>query len=356
MDNLAHALVGAALGRATVDGRVPRAALLGAVAANLPDLTELLYRQPLHGITYLELHRGFTHSFAGAALEIAAGTLLVGLVLAWRARQGRAPAAPWGALLALFAVTVGSHLYMDWQGSYGLRPLLPWSGRWYYADWVAIVDPFFWLVPLVALAWGSERHWRPLAAVVLVGGFTTWVVFASGEAATWVVVAWVLLSLVAVYGWVAHWAGVAARRRVAAVGVALLGAYALASGIAAWPVKARTARAARQRFGPTARWAVLTRPGRPFTWEPVAAGPDSVAGPDWVVARHLDAPAVRRALATPDGAAIAQFARFLTADVDSSGTGTTVYLRDARYALAGRRGWAVVVVRLRPGVSSQPIP
>jgi hypothetical protein len=192
--------------------------------------------------------------------------------------------------------------------------------------------------------------------VLLVGGLMTWVVFASGAAAPWVLIAWVCLALAGAYGWVAHWAGVAARRRVAAGALLLLGAYALASGIAAWPVKAHTARAARQRFGPAARWAVLTRPGRPFTWEPVLAGPDSVVGPDWAVARHLEAPAVRRALATPDGAAIAQFARFLTADVDSSGTGTTVYLRDARYALAGRRGWAVVVVRLGPAVSVRRLP
>jgi inner membrane protein len=354
MDNLAHALVGAALGRATADGRVPRAALLGAVAANLPDLTELLYRRPLRGSTYLVLHRGFTHSLAGAALEIAASTLLVGLVLAWRARGGH-PRVPWGTLLALFAIAVASHLYMDWQGSYGLRPFLPWSGRWYYADWVAIVDPFFWLVPLIALAWGSERHWRPLTAVLVTGALMTWVVFASGEAATWVQIAWLALALAGAYGWVAHWGGVAARRQVAALAVALLATYALASGIAAWPVKARTARAARQRFGPAAQWAVLTRAGHPFTWEPVVAGADSVAGADWSVARHLDTPAVRRALATPDGAAMAQFARFLTADVDSSGPGTTVYLRDARYALAGRRGWAVVVVRLGPTVSVRRI-
>src|SRR5258708_31504345 len=168
MDNLAHALVGPALARATAGGRVPGAALLGAVAANLPDLTELLYHQPLRGSTYLVLHRGFTHSLAGAALEIAASTLLVGLVLAWRARRGHARV-PWGALLALFAVTVASHLYMDWQGSHRARPFLPWSGRWYYADWVAIVDPFFWLVPPLALGRGSERHWRPLPAGVLIG-------------------------------------------------------------------------------------------------------------------------------------------------------------------------------------------
>jgi len=47
----------------------------------------------------------------------------------------------------------------DWQGSYGLRPFLPWNPTWYYADWVAVVDPFFWLLPLIALAWGAERHW-----------------------------------------------------------------------------------------------------------------------------------------------------------------------------------------------------
>jgi len=281
--------------------------------------------------------------------------VLVGLVLAWRARRGHPPV-PWGALLVLFTVTVGSHLYMDWQGSYGLRPFLPWSGRWYYADWVAIVDPFFWLVPLIALAWGSPRRWLPLAAVMLIGALTSWVVFGSGEAAPWVLVAWVVLASAGAYGWVAHWAGVTARRRAAAIGAALLGAYALASALVAIPVKRAIASAARQRFGSAAQWAALTRPGRPFTWERVVAGTDSVAGPDWCVARHLDIPAVRRALATPDGAAIAQFARFLTADVDSSGGDTTVYLRDARYALAGRRGWAVVVVRVGPEIRARAAP
>jgi hypothetical protein len=62
--------------------------------------------------------------------------------------------------------------------------------------------------------------------------------------------------------------------------------------------------------------------------------------------RHLDLPIVQRALReTREGRAIAQFARFLVADVDSSGTaGVTVYLRDARYARTARAGWAVVRV------------
>jgi len=65
-------------------------------------------------------------------------------------------------------------------------------------------------------------------------------------------------------------------------------------------------------------------------------------------AAPLDDPVVRQALATPRGRAIAQFARFLAADVDSSGGGLRVWLRDARYNPTGRSGsWAAVEVRLR---------
>ena len=42
----------------------------------------------------------------------------------------------------------------------------------------------------------------------------------------------------------------------------------------------------------------------------------------------------------------ATVARFLVAEVDSTGSGVTVYLRDARYARTSRGGWAVVVVTL----------
>ena len=86
--------------------------------------------------------------------------------------------------------------------------------------------------------------------------------------------------------------------------------------------------------------------GRPFQWEEVIADRDTVAGPDWAIARHLDDPRVRAALATERGRAIAGFARFLVADVDSSGNGVTVYLRDARYSRTGRRGWAAVAIKL----------
>jgi hypothetical protein len=75
------------------------------------------------------------------------------------------------------------------------------------------------------------------------------------------------------------------------------------------------------------------------------ASADTVATADWLAARHLRLPAVRRAIeTTAEGRAMAEFARFLTADVDSASR--TIYLWDARFARTGREDWAALRVRL----------
>src|SRR5258705_552230 len=259
---------------------------------------------------------------------------------------------PWGWLALCIGVAILSHLYMDWQGSYGLRPFLPWHGTWYYADWVAIADPFFWLVPLMALAWGAERHWVPLLAVLLVGGAaTTAVVLNADLAARWVLITYFALCVVAAIGWVRYWVGPVARRRVAVFALLILAAYAGAQGIVAQVAKAAIHHRATERFVPAAQWAALTRVGTPFLWDEIYATADTVAGNGWRLPRHLDAPIVQRAVHdTREGRAMAQFARFLVAEVDSSGVDeVTVYLRYARYARAGRRGWGVVSASLPRG-------
>lgn len=351
MDNLAHALVGAALGRAVADPKVARSALLGAVAANAPDWTELFIGLPGDRAVYLVRHRGITHSLVGALVETLALTLLVGIGARWWTRRRGGTAPPWGWLAACIGAAVLSHLYMDWQGSYGLRPFLPWDGTWYYGDWVAIVDPFFWLIPLVALAWGTERHWTPLAAALVVGGaMTAVVVRAAAFVAPWVLAAYAALCVVAGIGWVQYWLGPVARRRAAALALLVLALYAGAQGVVAQLTKPAVRREAERRFGPEARWAALTRPGWPFTWERVYAGADTVAGDDWSLPRQLAAPPVAQALReTPEGRAMGQFARFLAAEVDSTGVGVTVYLRDVRYARDERAGWGVVGVRMGGG-------
>ena len=201
----------------------------------------------------------------------------------------------------------------------------------------------------MALLLGERRHWRPALVGLLTLGGVAWLVLSRGGEA---VAGWLrLLTLVAcglaVVGWVRHWFGVAGRRRAAGYGLLTLGLYAAANAVASLPGKAHAREAAQRRFGPGAEWAALTVIGQPFHWTPLYASADSVAEPDWAVARHLDDPAVARALRdTPQGRAMAQFARFLTAEVDSSGPGVVVYLRDARYARAARDGWGVVAVRM----------
>lgn len=351
MDNLAHALVGAALGRAVADRHLPRAATIGVIAANAPDWTELFIGLPGTRADYLQLHRGITHSLVGAIVEIIGLTLLIRgvwwLVARWMQRRGRkitVPAWRWLALCVCF--TVLSHLYMDWQGSYGWRPFLPWSGRWYYLDWVAIADVFFWLIPLIGLAWGAERHWIPLSGPVAIGTFIIVLMTRSASiVAPWVFVVSGALYVIALIGWARYWFGAVARQRAAMLAVGILALYAGAHGIAAQPRKARIRQQAVQRFGPDADWAALTNLGRPFTWQAMHASADTVATADWLAARHLRLPAVRRAIeTTAEGRAMAEFARFLTADVDSASR--TIYLWDARFARTGRENWAALRVKL----------
>lgn len=340
MDNLAHTLVGAALGRAIADRHVPRAALIGAVAANMPDLAEVFTGYlGWSRADFLAQHRGITHSLAGAGVQIVVLVLILGLLLR---------PAPWRWVTLLVAVTVLSHLFMDWQGSYGWRPFLPWTATWYYLDWVAIADPFFWLVPLVALAWGANRHWRPLLATLCGAGLITLVigryVANGGTISPWVLPLCIAIALIGVIGWMRFWFGPVLRQHLATGAVVLLGMYAIAQGVAAQSSKAVIRQAAVRRFGQVATWAALTNIGEPFTWEPMYASPDTVGGDGWQVPRNLRARAVIEAIATPDGRAIAQFARFLTARVDTSGR--AVYLWDSRYAAGSRGGWAAVEIRL----------
>jgi inner membrane protein len=347
MDNVAHSLVGAVVGRAVAGPRLPRAGLLGAVAANTPDLAELLTVAPWPRVQHLALHRGITHSVVGTAVEILVLTLAVALVARWRARRrGTQPAAAvW--ILAVVAAAMATHPVMDWQGSYGLRPFLPWDRTWYFGDFVAIVDVWYWLLPLIALAWGEWRHWLPLAGILAIWLPATAAVLLLDAAAGWIKAGWVVASVAAGVGWVRHWVGPARAHLAAAAAVGALTVYAAAQGAASLPVKSALREAAQRRFGPEATWAALTIPGRPFVWQRLVAGPDTVAGDGWAVPRHLDHPLVQRALRETDGGrAMTAFARFLAAEVDSTVQPPAVRFRDVRYAQPGEDGWATVTVRL----------
>ena len=120
----------------------------------------------------------------------------------------------------------------------------------------AIVDPMFWLIPLVGLAWGAERHWRDLVPFVLLAGLILCADLMADTASGWL--RWSCVALVALgaVGWVRQWFGVAARRQVAALSLCPVGCLRGSTGGGERPGEGRGAA--------TRRWpaSVPARAGR----------------------------------------------------------------------------------------------
>ena len=166
MDNITHSLVGLAAAKAGLERLSPGATFLCVIAANAPDADILA----LVGgsSTYLQHHRGITHSVVGVlalALLVPALFCAVDLIVA-RVRH-RPPRLKFRGLLLVSLLVSATHPLMDWTNNYGLRPLLPWSGKWFYGDLVFIVDPWIWLcVGGAAFLLTATGKWRTAAWAV----------------------------------------------------------------------------------------------------------------------------------------------------------------------------------------------
>jgi inner membrane protein len=146
MDNLTHSLIGLAAAKAGLEKLSPGTTTLCVLAANAPD-GDILALLVGGRWAYLQHHRGITHSIIGC-LALAVALPLVfyfGDRLVARVRQREVKLKLKGLLLASLLVTA-THPIMDWTNNYGMRFLLPWNPRWFYGDFVFIIDPFIWLV------------------------------------------------------------------------------------------------------------------------------------------------------------------------------------------------------------------
>ena len=146
MDNLTHSLIGLAASKAGLEKLSPGATTLCVLAANSPDadIVVLLFGGRWE---FLHHHRGITHSIVGALALALALPLIFYLgdrIVAWRRR--RAPTVRLGGLLVASIIATATHPIMDWTNNYGVRFLLPWNPRWFYGDFVFIIDPFIWIV------------------------------------------------------------------------------------------------------------------------------------------------------------------------------------------------------------------
>ncbi len=178
MDNLTHSLVGLTAAKAGLDRLSAAATAVCILAANAPDIDILSL---LFGgrWSFLQHHRGITHSIAGTlALAVLIPTIFwLGDRLDARIST-RAPRIRYRGLLAASLIAAATHPLLDWTNNYGIRLLLPWSGKWFYGDLVFIVDPWIWLMVGGAafLLSGNEKWkiavWLLLALALTFAAFT----------------------------------------------------------------------------------------------------------------------------------------------------------------------------------------
>jgi inner membrane protein len=149
MDNITHTLTGLAISQAGFNRKTRYATLAIVVGSNLPDIDSV---SGFWGsVTYLQHHRGITHSILGVlAMGIALAATIYFLGRKARTKPSRPPIDGRWLLLACCAAT-GSHLLLDFTNSYGIRPFLPFSARWYAWGIEPIIDPLLWMVLIAGL-------------------------------------------------------------------------------------------------------------------------------------------------------------------------------------------------------------
>ena len=301
MDNIAHALTGAALGQAGLKRLSGLAMPALMLSANLPDVDAVTM---LTGGS-LGFRRGWTH---GPPALFLLPLALAGSLLAfdrWRARWGKReesrPPVRFKPLLLLCYIGAVSHVLLDLLNTYGIRLLMPFSERWFYGDVLFVVDPWVWL-SLGLGVWlsrrnsgGGKRDWRRPAIGALLGATVyAGAMYVGGRAAE----------------------NFAAREHVAA-------GYGMPERVLASPVLANPFR--REIL-------VQTAEGYRFgdlTWTPwPRLHLESV-----VIPTNMNDPAMARAAAQSKRFAdFLYWSRYPFAEVERSAGGTRVTINDGRYS------------------------
>jgi inner membrane protein len=175
LDNVCHALVGAACVRARVAAPARLGLMTSVIAANLPDLDVLVFASDVPLVAF---RRGWTHGVLAQAVMPAA---LAGLMfVAAKRRSGSAEKVALGPLILLSYLGVVLHVFMDYLNNYGVRFLMPFSGRWFYGDSLFIVDPWLWILFGTAVVVGGRNRVR--AARILIAVAAAYILIMMGSA------------------------------------------------------------------------------------------------------------------------------------------------------------------------------
>ena len=160
MDILTHGLLGGALAQSFSNKAEMRSATeVGFVAALLAD-ADALIQSASDPLLTLEYHRQFTHSF----VFIPVGALLVALIL-WPLLQRFGQPLGFRRIYLYALLGCATSGVLDACTSYGTHLLWPFTNERVAWSVVAIFDPLFTLILIVALAVGLRWH-KTLAAGV----------------------------------------------------------------------------------------------------------------------------------------------------------------------------------------------
>jgi inner membrane protein len=362
MDNLTHSLVGLAAAKAGLEKLSPGATTLCVLAANSPDadIVALIFAGRW---AFLQQHRGISHSIVGAFLLALAlpAIFYVGDVLLARAHN-RERRVKLPGLLIVSAVATATHPLLDWTNNYGVRFLLPWNPKWFYGDFVFIIDPFIWIVLGGAAFLLTGKNRKQLIAWVVIALVPSYLVLVGPSGPRllaneivlrllWIVVLIVLVSL---------YRRNIGRRAGAKIAIAALATVAIyCAGLAATHVVAlrqanfQATTIARMNTEQVARLAAMPTVANPTEWVCVMetdratyrfklsllrSPPGSANIVRYEKPEGLDAEAVEQAVRDHRSQVFLGFARFPVVRVagEDCATQTLVQFADLRYTEPGR--------------------
>lgn len=348
MENLAHTLFGLTLAKAGLERVTPLAATTLVISSNLPD-ADVVMRLRGGALSYIEHHRGLTHSFVGlVALAAGLTLILVYLDRKFRLRRDpfRRPIRPWRIFILACVGGLG-HLFLDFTNTYGVRPLLPFSRRWFYGDIAFIVDPWIWLILGSAVVWLMPKD-ALRAAVWLVIGVTLSIIMAlafhepSEELPVaipiTVRVIWFAGLFVIVFGLLLGWSR--AGGRLARASLFVLALYYGGMWIAQQTAIGQTA--ASPPAAPVTSGAAWPTPANPLLWQRVASTDENifisyanVLDPrgGWRDLPALDYRFVEPLRSYETSRKFLEFARYASARVEEREDGYRLALRDIRFPL-----------------------
>lgn len=165
MDNLTHAMLGLTINNLLSGTRRNRGTFwVSLVASELPDI-DILYRFK-GAAEYMLNHRGISHSVVGIVLCAGVITLLSRRMFPENRSR----------LIFLLALgCLGTHVLFDLFTSWGTQFLVPFSNKYFYLDYLPIVDFVIIAVLVFFLVLGrihgSHRNKAAILAVVFVCGF-----------------------------------------------------------------------------------------------------------------------------------------------------------------------------------------